>query len=86
VPGGANQLHRRVRKCVRALDAPLTGMAREYSPPVLMVALSLQLNRLGRAHVASGLLKPKDLRELVMNACEFRTPGPAAGGGQRRGR
>jgi len=68
---------------MRALDAPLTGMAREYSPPVLMVALSLQLNRLGRAHLSAGLLQPEDLRELVMEACEFgATGGPREAGVQ----
>jgi hypothetical protein len=71
MPGSAKQLERRVRTCASALDAPLRAIAGKYSPPVLIVALALQLNRLGRAHISAGLLTADDLRELVMDTCDF---------------
>jgi hypothetical protein len=64
-------MERRVRTCASALDAPLRAIARKYSPPVLIVALALQLNRLGRAHISAGLLTADDLRELVLDTCGF---------------
>jgi len=76
MPSSAKQLQERVHICASALDAPLRGMARKYSPPVLIVALALQLNRLGRAHVSAGLLTTDDLRELVMETCDFASPAP----------
>jgi hypothetical protein len=76
MPGSANQLERRVLTCAGALDAPLRGFARKYSPPVLVVALALQLNRLGRAHILAGLLKADDLRDLVMHTCDFASSAP----------
>jgi hypothetical protein len=76
MPSSANQLERRVLTCVSALDAPLRSFARKYSPPVLIVALVLQLNRLGRAHILAGLLRADDLRELVMHACDFASSAP----------
>ena len=74
MPSSAKQLQGRVHICARALDAPLRAMARKYSPPVLIVALALQLNRLGRAHISAGLLTADDLRELVMETCDFGSP------------
>jgi hypothetical protein len=71
MPGSPKQLERWVHTCDSALDAPLKGIARKYSPPVLIVALALQLNRLGRAHISAGLLTADDLRELVMDTCDF---------------
>jgi hypothetical protein len=76
MPRSTNQLERRVHLCSSALDAPLSGLARKYSPPVLIVALALQLNRLGRAHISAGLLTADNLRELVMDACNFVPSGP----------
>ena len=77
MPSSANQLERRVLTCASALDAPLRGFARKYSPPVLVVALVLQLNRLGRAHILAGLLTADQLRELVMSACDFASSTPS---------
>jgi hypothetical protein len=77
MPGSANQLQRRVLTCASALDAPLRGLARKHSPPVLVVALVLQLNRLGRAHILAGLLTADDLRDLVMHACDFASSAPS---------
>ena len=57
--------------CMRALDPTLEGLARKHSPPALMIALALQLNRLGGAHISAGLLTAAGFRELVMDACEF---------------
>jgi hypothetical protein len=76
MPSSANQLERRVRTCASALDAPLRVLARKYSPPVLVVALALQLNRVGRAHISAGLLTADGLRELVMDACDFASSAP----------
>lgn len=76
MPSSAKQLEGQVHICASALDVPLRGMARKYSPPVLIVALALQLNRLGRAHISAGLLTADDLRELVMETCDFGSSTP----------
>lgn len=76
MPSSANEFERRARTCASAMDAPLRGLARTYSPPVLMVALVLKLNELGRAHISAGLLTVDDLRDLVMDSCEFVSPTP----------
>ena len=62
-----------MKACASALDGPLRGMAREYSPPVLIVALALQLSKLGRAHISVGLLTADNLQQLLTDACNFGT-------------
>jgi hypothetical protein len=39
-----------------------------------MLALSLELNRLGRAHISAGLLTVEDLRSLMMDTCDLGIP------------
>lgn len=76
IPSSAKQLEGQVRTCAGALDVLLRGMALKYSPPVLIVTLALQLNRLGRAHISAGLLTADDLRRLVMDICDFGASAP----------
>jgi hypothetical protein len=60
-----------VQTCIRALDPTLDGLTRKHSPPAVMIALVIELNRLGEAHISAGLLTAANLRKLVTDACEF---------------
>jgi hypothetical protein len=67
-------MERQVLASVRVLDSTLNELSRRYSLPAAMIALALQLNTLGRAHISAGLLTAADLRELVKDACQFDAP------------
>src|SRR5690349_20415030 len=69
IPRSAKQLEQSVQDCIRTLDDPLRKSAQKYSPPVLILALAVQLNRLGQAHVSAGLLTTDSLRKLVKGVC-----------------
>jgi len=47
---------------MRKLNPILAGLAKKHSPPPVMIALALHLNRLGRAHIWAGVLTAEDVR------------------------
>src|SRR5215470_11159629 len=71
MPNNARQMEQRIRSCICSLDAPLAELARKYSPPVLMIALALELNRFGRAHISAGLLSAEQTRQVMLDASDF---------------
>ena len=74
MPSTAKELERRVWACIRGLDIPLRKLGQKHSPPALIVALALQLNRLGQAHISAGLLTTEDMRRLIGDVCQFGSP------------
>jgi hypothetical protein len=68
------EMERGVRECQRQLGMLNIALAREHSPAALLLAVSFELGRLCQAHLRAGLLKPGQLKELVMQSCF--APGP----------
>lgn len=67
----AGQFNKRVKGCVRTLQAPLEDIAKASGSPVLLAALAITLGASLRTCMRSGWLSPQSARLLIERAASI---------------